>query len=276
MSLSTSIASFVNLLGHPFHEEENRKNSIFNFFLISLFVAGFLYTVRPFNMDYTGEDALLFSLIFGLITFTTILIYDFSTRIILGDRIKGESFTLGKWILITMGLILTIGICNYLFLYFSYDRPIRYLWGMIYSTFLIGIFPLVFIGTISMVARERKNETIAEELNILSIAKATDKEVLKIWGIDSACILYIESLQNYVRIWYIDNEELQNKMERATMKSIEQLVLSSTLIRCHRSYIVNKSKVVDVKGNAQGLKLYLEHTTFVIPVSRSFIPAFKA
>jgi DNA-binding LytR/AlgR family response regulator len=55
----------------------------------------------------------------------------------------------------------------------------------------------------------------------------------------------------------------------------EKLCSGHDFFRCHRTYIVNTSKIADVSGNAQGLKLEIEKTEFKIPVSRSQIPEFK-
>jgi DNA-binding LytR/AlgR family response regulator len=41
-------------------------------------------------------------------------------------------------------------------------------------------------------------------------------------------------------------------------------------VKCHRSCIVNLDKVVKVSGNAQGFKLHLKETDFVVPVARKY------
>ena len=43
---------------------------------------------------------------------------------------------------------------------------------------------------------------------------------------------------------------------RVTLSSFEaQLAKSSSLTRCHRSYLVNLKKVENISGNTQGLKV---------------------
>ena len=54
-----------------------------------------------------------------------------------------------------------------------------------------------------------------------------------------------------------------------------QLKEASSLVRCHRSYMVNLKKVKNVSGNAQGLKLELINQSEIIPVSRKYIPIVK-
>ena len=82
---------------------------------------------------------------------------------------------------------------------------------------------------------------------------------------------------NYIQVVFIDENLKQvKKMIRATMKSLEENLKDyPTFLRVHRSYIVNKNKITKSTGNAQGITLYLDNTTEIVPVSRKFIPFIK-
>lgn len=58
-----------------------------------------------------------------------------------------------------------------------------------------------------------------------------------------ASILYIQSDENYLRIYYLDEGKITNYLLRSSMKRIEDLCAKNGLIRCHRSYYVNKNRV---------------------------------
>jgi len=89
-------------------------------------------------------------------------------------------------------------------------------------------------------------------------------------------IRYIESYQNYVKIGYIDRESVINEeVQRATLKSLQEELQATVIVKCHRSYLVNKTSIISVSGNAQGLLLTLQGCDKSIPVSRSFVPAFR-
>lgn len=59
-------------------------------------------------------------------------------------------------------------------------------------------------------------------------------------------ILYIESQNEYVRIYLINDKPL---MSLLSMKSLEERLSSEKFMRVHRSYIVNLSKITEVSHN---------------------------
>jgi len=89
-------------------------------------------------------------------------------------------------------------------------------------------------------------------------------------------LLYICSLDNYVEIFYIQNNKVNTKLIRASLKNIaDALSTEKDIFRTHKSYVVNLAKVISVSGNAQGYKLHLENIEELIPVSRSLNTIIK-
>ena len=127
-----------------------------------------------------------------------------------------------------------------------------------------------------MLKHEKRNAEIAETINSTPKISKPHKVISSIFDIPTDQIYYIESLQNYVNIYHSTEDTIQKKTERATLKSCEALIKNTDLIKCHRSYIVNTSKIENVSGNAQGLKLHLYDYDTIVPVSRSYIPLFRA
>ena len=63
---------------------------------------------------------------------------------------------------------------------------------------------------------------------------------------------------------------MNREIIRNTLKKTEDVIEKySNFVRCHKSYIVNLSKLKKVTGNAQGYKLIFEQLDFKIPVSRN-------
>lgn len=83
-------------------------------------------------------------------------------------------------------------------------------------------------------------------------------------------ILYIESADNYVNIHYVNGEKEETFILFNSMKNIEKSFSGTSLMRCHRGYMVNADNVRLMRKEALGLVLELNHTAKTIPVSKSF------
>jgi hypothetical protein len=90
-------------------------------------------------------------------------------------------------------------------------------------------------------------------------------------------ILYMEVLGNYVDVHYLDeNEKISRKTIRTTIQQMEETLENyPTVIRCHRTYIVNISHVEKVNSSQQGLLLMLKYVNKEIPVSRTYKKNFR-
>lgn len=89
-------------------------------------------------------------------------------------------------------------------------------------------------------------------------------------------ILYIESVANYLSIWYLKNGELMQKRIRNTLKNVEQFLADYPfLLHCHRAFLVNTRFITHVEGNAAGCQLHLFSINHTIPVSKANIDALK-
>jgi len=89
-------------------------------------------------------------------------------------------------------------------------------------------------------------------------------------------LLYMCSSDNYVNVFYYQNNKAKNKLIRASLKNItDALSTEKDIFRTHKSYVVNLAKVISVSGNAQGYKLHLENIEELIPVSRSLNTIIK-
>ncbi len=277
MNSPYSISSLMALLRKPFPTTEDRSSSIKVLLGVSIFVTLFLYLLKPFDLDKAGGETLKIAFTFGCITFLSGLVYDLILRYVFRLKQEGEKYNLARWIITIVGLLLFISFFNFLYLFFIFGLPKSAFFNMIGATFIVGIFPTVFIGAISMLKSEKKNIEIANKLNTKVSSQTSNTTSSKtIFDIPTKDILYIESLQNYISIYYTKSTDLQKKTERATLKSCVAQIENTDLIKCHRSYIVNRSKIENVSGNAQGLKLKLVEVAFLVPVSRSYISKFKA
>ena len=85
-------------------------------------------------------------------------------------------------------------------------------------------------------------------------------------------LYYIESDDNYIKIWYTDNRgTLQPYILRCRLKTVEASFKGSGLIRCNRKYIVNMNKVVTLRKENDGYILILDNVDIPpIPVTKTY------
>lgn len=268
------------MLDKPFPEAESWLLYFRNLTILSVFVGGFLYVFEPFGISILGEYKLIVCAGFGSMTFLGAAIYEFSLgRLaqVLGWRTR---WTFGKWILNNVGAMLFIALANFFFVRIVVFGFIQWnlLPTMLYSTFVIGIFPIVLLGALLLYGNQSRYQHIADEINSAknttgSAELSKDKIIFKI---PSKRIRYIEALQNYVQVGYIGTDgKFQVLTERVTLKAVESKAAGSAIVKCHRSFLVNKDAVISVSGNAQGLLLTLSDCENVIPVSRTWVPLFR-
>ena len=91
-------------------------------------------------------------------------------------------------------------------------------------------------------------------------------------SVSSTNLYYVESDDNYVKVWYADNKgALQTYILRARLKSVEETFAGSALIRCHRKFIVNMDHVKVFQKTSLGYVLSLDNESIPpIPVTKTY------
>lgn len=91
-------------------------------------------------------------------------------------------------------------------------------------------------------------------------------------SINADNLFYIESDDNYIKVWYSDTHNmLKQYMLRCRLKTIEESFSGSNLVRCHRKYIVNISKVDILTHEKDCYMLDLGNDAIApIPISKSY------
>ncbi len=126
-------------------------------------------------------------------------------------------------------------------------------------------------------AKERETEKIASTIETdIKLPKEgiitffDDKGEMKL-SIKKESLLYIESADNYVEIWYLGKMGVSNYLLRNTLKAIEEKFDNTNIIRCHRSFIVNCDQVKVAKKGKNGVVLDLGIDKIPeIPVSKNY------
>jgi DNA-binding LytR/AlgR family response regulator len=88
-------------------------------------------------------------------------------------------------------------------------------------------------------------------------------------------ILYLESSDNYVTVFYLADKEVKKEMVRTSMKKLEALLKPVGLIRCHRSFMVHMENVQWMKKKGRSYQIKMKNCETIVPVSRSYHPVVK-
>jgi len=87
-------------------------------------------------------------------------------------------------------------------------------------------------------------------------------------------LLVLESTDNYVSVFYIIEGKVKRELLRNTLKNLEDSFYESSVIRCHRSFMVNIENIEFVKTAGKKLQLKVRLMDKIIPVSEKYSPLF--
>ena len=102
--------------------------------------------------------------------------------------------------------------------------------------------------------------------------KLTDFSGKNTFEIRSNQLIYITSETNYIEIFHTSEKGILTRtLLRQTLKYVENQLVSegSSFCRCHNEYVVNKEKIIALRGNAKRYELILRGGNKPIPVSRN-------
>jgi len=276
----------INWLNQPYPFIGSWWKHLWNTLWGGLFVTLFLLVFKPFNIRYADGYAwefFLMCLAFGLATSFSMLV--FAAITFKFTRFFNEaSWVVWKEILSNILVVMMIGTANMLLANVLFHQKMTLagfgFWQM--ATLAIGIFPILFTAYTKHHILQKRHAShagsLTDKIHAHPTADRPDEPILQLAGdnqnesleIRPADLLYMEAADNYVRMFYHKNGGLENQLFRSTLKKMElQLEGHPQFFRCHRTYLVNLNKVVQVSGNAQGYKLHLNGYGAILPVSRS-------
>ena len=114
---------------------------------------------------------------------------------------------------------------------------------------------------------EHQAETVARQ-SVFSFYD--EKQELRL-SVKRSELLYVESADNYVCIWYLSKGQLTKFLLRNSLKAMEENFAETNVLRCHRSYMVNFDQVKVIRREKEGifLELGIERVPD-IPISKTY------
>ena len=277
-------ANIFSWLSKPFPFIESNKFRIIIPLLFGLFIYLFLISFQPFGIKDIDNSKQLIVIGYGLITLLIMLVNFLGFPALFKAQFKFEDWNILKELLFIIWNILIISICNWKYNLIVNDGTLleHSLFSFVAITISVGIFPIVFLVFFTERNLYKKNNENAKILssgietykkqvsknNIVTISSDNQKDSFR--G-EISSIIYVASEGNYSQIFFRDNNSVEKKLIRVSMKNIEeQIEQFNTLVRCHRSYFVNIQNVKNVIGNARSSYINLHDIDFQVPVSRNF------
>lgn len=259
---------------------------------VTLWVFLILFTLQPFGLNFAIHKLPIIG-ICTVSVFFLCLIFIHGAPLVFKKLYSPQNWTNGTFFLLCFKIISAYVIFAITFLSTYIDN----LEGFMYyteftlleriSVFLqicifVGISPICIIYYVlvrktkdeeeAQIAHTINTETEEENFNIIELSGNT-KDYVRVSPED---ILYAKVSGNYVDVHYLENNCAKHKLLRISLNQFsDSLNDYPFIIRCHRAFMVNTSKLSKVHGNLKGYHLELENTTAKIPVSKSYTRAFK-
>ncbi len=271
-----------HLLSLRFKLLDRKKNRLFLVLFMMVYIVLFLNIFVPFDIDKwapaTWSSKFLTLSSFGIIGGMSIAFSQFLMR----KWLKMEQFTVKQFLiwlffeLIFLTFLLT-------FIYSDLSGTSSFFHEFMFNfkhTFLIAVIPYSIVLLILSLfqskseLKEIKKESEKVILTNVLVKLPDDKGSVK-FTLPLDDLLYLESTDNYVYIYYLSNKELKKELLRNSLKNLELSFKDQPIKRCHRSYMVNLENLNLVKKTGQKIALKLNHVPDLIPVSKSYHQDFK-
>lgn len=260
-------------------------NSIFiskNFwrqvFGVPLFVFGFFLLFCPYGFKHFEVPFANYSF-HVTIVFCIVLLVVAATRIILRFTHKKFNFNVIQYFVTCFIEIaiasafsaLYLWLCTRSKAYFGY-----FAYFLVYLTVAMGIpdmlcFLYTLLGDMKKKKTEKGDEGPDDKIKFLD-----ERDNVK-FVVSLESILYIQSEENYLKIFYLNDNKVSSYLLRSSMKKIEEMCAKNGLIRCHRSYYVNKTRVKLMQKEKDFTYAILDvPNTTHIPVSKNYYDQVSA
>jgi len=161
-----------------------------------------------------------------------------------------------------------------LYVWLVLDKPMLY-FEFLTDSFRFIFFSLIFayvILALSMRIYEYHDKAVNhEDASVHRMRFYDSQHNLKI-VLNPQSVLYISAEENYVNIYYKENEKVRDYSLRNSMKALDEICQENGLVRCHRSFYINPAHVKVLRKDRDGI-MYAEmnaEDVRHIPVSKTY------
>lgn len=244
--------------------------------LVSLFVGVFLgiflSIFQPFNLDNVEIEKRYFvALGYAAIAYITMYI----SHLVFNKKFIKQSIQFIDLSLFYIVSCFFIGLISSIYndiifrkVFFTIDSFYKFQY-YIFVLCLIPFILLLLIWSNRMKNIQLKQNLDKTNLGNKKITLHADNPVNN-FKVDLTKLVYISAANNYVDIYYLNENQLNHKLIRNSLKNIESdLKPYPNFFRCHKGYIVDLNRAKRINKIENGYKLWLNIDNISIPVSRS-------
>jgi len=274
----------LKFLNKPYPFNNDLKHNTKVIFFISLGVFVFLFLFQPLQInELVNRDKYFLVFGLGVITFLSLSLNLLILPSLFPKILNGSSWNVKKEILWDIWILFTVSV-GY-FLYYKALGIMEFGFSMIITLILIAIVPISVLIVLNRHRLLRSHLKSANELNIkleenrsipdklVHFVSDYQKDNL---SIKVSLILFVRSANNYIEVFWKENQEVKSQMVRLSLIKAEELLKDNKFIfKCHRSYMVNINHIDKIEGSSQGYRLYFEKVDFPVPVSKIYVHKLK-
>lgn len=266
-----------------------KKNVVGLLIFTALFSLIFINLYRPFGSaswlfnwgNVTSNLGTIYFLSSSLIVLAAILILT-ASRMVMCKISKKNTLTYWQyflWIFVEIAIIALIYSFLTKFVVGNKDDFMQlFLFSFLYTALVLFLPYTVSWLYFALRDTEKTLEKVVKAENFVDFS--TEKEdlvnfkdekgILRL-SVKLSNLIFIESSDNYVEIYYLNQEKSTKFLLRNSLKNIEEQYASPTLVRCHRSYMINLKKVRVMRKDKEGIFLEMDtHELTDIPVSKTY------
>lgn len=120
-------------------------------------------------------------------------------------------------------------------------------------------------------ARSLRDAALAPDALLPMVNFLDNKGVIKL-SVKQQDLIYIKGADNYLTIHYRDGDHVGSAMVRTTFKAIEEDMRERGVVRCHRSYMVNRLHIKLFEKGKEGFVVKLDTPApTLIPVAKAYV-----
>jgi len=263
-------------------KKSNRWILIFSTLIYGIF---FLNVYYPFNINqWYDEKDIELTVILSSIVIMVCLVQVF-TQFILRPLMNYSHLTFLTFIIHTFIEILLVSVLVRCIYGQESDSITEWLAELIeVFRYVILILVVPYSAVLTYFYYKRKYNSIKEKLNLVSsdnplknhsFINFSDEKGNHRFSLLSGSVVLIESTDNYVTIYYLNDKNLRKFMLRNSLRQIASMLEKYRIVRCHRSYIVNLRYIKILKQTSKSIKLQIPALdNKIIPVSRTYLNYF--
>ena len=251
---------------------------------VAAFALFFIIAYQPFGVLQWGRERVsefmfvIYSLLIVLLGMSIAAI----SRVIMYYHTKKHDITLGSytvWVFVELVLMaIAYTICSIL-TDVQEDIWIAFKSALLNTSLILLIPYIVCIIAFTLQDRNQRLRQIEEDYDKAIQQRAVTKGLISFFdergelqlSVTKDNLLYIESADNYIYIWYMKSNLPKKLMLRNTLKRTAELLADTNVMRCHRGYMVNMEQVKVLRREKDSfyLELGIEGVKD-IPVSKTY------